>query len=102
MNETQVKDAEMTQVDIDQQTLQNYWRENRNLVFAMLGIWFAVSYLIQLFASALNSVVIAGFPLGYYMGGQGALIVFVVMIFIYAKKMNALDKKYNLEEEEGE
>ncbi len=99
MAELQTKDAEMTKVDFNQQNLENYWQENRNLVFKMLGIWFAVSYLIQFFSGAINSVVIAGFPLGYYMGSQGALIIFVVMIFVYAKKMNGLDKKYNLEEE---
>lgn len=99
MAELQTKDAEMTKVEVEQQRLENYWKENRNLVFTMLGIWFVVSYIIQLLANALNGIVIAGFPLGYYMGGQGALIVFVVMIFFYAKKMNELDKKYNLEEE---
>ncbi len=99
MTELQTKDAEMTKVDIDQQKLETYWKENRNLVLTMLGIWFAVSYLLQFFSSALNGVVIAGFPLGYYMGSQGALIIFVVMIFVYAKKMNDLDKKYNVEEE---
>ncbi len=99
MAELQTKDAEMAKVDVNQQNLENYWQENRNLVLTMLGIWFAVSYLIQFFSGAINSIVIAGFPLGYYMGSQGALIVFVVMIFFYAKKMNELDKKYNLEEE---
>ncbi len=99
MAELQTKDAEMTKVAFDQQTLENYWKENRNLVLTMLGIWFVVSYVIQLFSSVINSIVIAGFPLGYYMGSQGALIAFVAMIFVYAKKMNDLDKKYNLEEE---
>jgi putative solute:sodium symporter small subunit len=99
MAEIQTKDADMTKVDVDQQKLETYWKENRSLVFTMLGIWFAVSYLIQFFSGTINSIVIAGFPLGYYMGSQGALIVFVVMIFVYAKKMNDLDKKYNLEEE---
>ncbi len=99
MAEIQTKDADMTKVDVDQQKLENYWKENRSLVFTLLGIWFAISYLIQFFSGAINSIVVAGFPLGYYMGSQGALIVFVVMIFFYAKKMNELDKKYNLEEE---
>lgn len=99
MAELQTTDAEMTKVDIDQQTLEKYWKENRSLVFTMLGIWFAVSYFIQFFSGSFNAIVIAGFPLGYYMGAQGALIVFVVMIFFYAKKMNELDEKYNFKEE---
>lgn len=73
-----------------------YWQENLRLIVILLTIWFVVSYLPVPFVSALNTVVIAGFPLGYYMGSQGSLIVFVVEIFYYAYAMNKLDAKYGL------
>jgi putative solute:sodium symporter small subunit len=73
-----------------------YWKENQRLIIILLSIWFAVSYLPVLFVSQLNNIVIAGFPLGYYMGSQGSLIVFVVLIFYYAFAMNKLDEKYGL------
>jgi len=38
--------------------------------------------------------------MGYYMGAQGSLIVFVILIFVYAIKMNKADKDYGVEEEE--
>lgn len=73
-----------------------YWKENLRLITILVAIWFLVSYVPVLFVEALNNVVIAGFPLGYYMGSQGSLIVFVVEIFYYAYAMNKLDAKYGL------
>lgn len=75
-----------------------YWRENQRLILILLAIWFAVSYVPVLFVNQLNAIVIAGFPLGYYMGSQGSLIVFVIQIFYYAYAMNKLDKKYGVSE----
>lgn len=73
-----------------------YWAENQRLIIIMLVIWFAVSFIPVLLINQLNAIVIAGFPLGYYMGAQGSLIVFVVQIFYYAFAMNKLDEKYGL------
>lgn len=73
-----------------------YWKENQRLIITLLIIWFAVSYLPVLLVNQLNNIVIAGFPLGYYMGSQGSLIVFVVLIFYYAFAMNKLDEKYGM------
>jgi putative solute:sodium symporter small subunit len=75
---------------------RRYWQENLRLITILLVIWFVVSYVPVLFVEALNNIVIAGFPLGYYMGSQGSLIVFVVEIFYYAYAMNKLDAKYGL------
>ncbi|MEF3275142.1 MAG: DUF4212 domain-containing protein [Chloroflexus sp.] len=75
---------------------RRYWQENLRLITILIAIWFVVSYVPVLFVEALNNIVIAGFPLGYYMGSQGSLIVFVVEIFYYAYAMNKLDAKYGL------
>ncbi len=79
-----------------QQKAEAYWRENQRLIVILLVIWFVVSYLPVPFVNQLNTIVIGGFPLGYYMGSQGSLIVFVVEIFYYAFAMNRLDQKYGL------
>jgi len=84
---------------VTKETLDAYWRDNRILMYVILLIWFAVSYLAAIFASSLNSITILGFPFGYYMGSQGSLIVFVLLNYLYSMKMNELDKKYGLEEE---
>ncbi|MCX7791850.1 MAG: DUF4212 domain-containing protein [Chloroflexaceae bacterium] len=73
-----------------------YWQENLRLITTLIIIWFVVSYVPVLFVNQLNNIVIAGFPLGYYMGSQGSLVVFVILIFYYAFAMNRLDAKYGL------
>lgn len=84
---------------VSRETLNAYWRENKNLMYVIMLIWFVVSYLAAIFASYLNNISIIGFPLGYYMGAQGSLIAFVILNYLYSKKMTELDKKYGLEEE---
>ena len=49
--------------------------------------------------TALNNVVILGFPLGYYMAAQGSLIVFVILIFWFASRQNAIDEEFGVAED---
>jgi len=84
---------------LTKEQLENYWRENRNLMLIVLFIWALVSYGAALISGWLNKIVIFGFPFGYYMGAQGSLIVFLLLIIFYAKKMDQIDKKYGVEEE---
>ncbi|MEN3028466.1 MAG: DUF4212 domain-containing protein [Aquificaceae bacterium] len=84
---------------LSKEKLESYWRENRSLMFLVLLIWALVSYGAALISGFLNKIVIFGFPLGYYMGAQGALIVFLLLIILYAKSMDKVDRKYGVEEE---
>jgi len=85
----------------DQANKDAHWAANKRLITVLLIIWFVVSYIPPLFIDAFNSIVIAGFPFGYYMGSQGSLIVFVLVIFYYSWRMNKLDEKYGFFEEEN-
>jgi putative solute:sodium symporter small subunit len=85
---------------IEKEKLQAYWKENQKLTAILLLIWFLVSYGAAFIATTLNNITIFGFPLGYYMGAQGSLAIFVVLIFYYAHRMNKLDEKYDVAEEE--
>ena len=77
-----------------------YWKENMRLVTLCMVVWFVVSYLFGiLLVDALNTIQIAGYKLGFWFAQQGSIYVFVVLIFYYAAKMKALDKKYNVEED---
>jgi putative solute:sodium symporter small subunit len=78
---------------------KKHWNENVRLIVILLLIWFGVSYVPAFFADALNSIKIIGFPLGYYMGSQGSLVVFVILIFYYSFAMDRIDKKYGMQEE---
>lgn len=89
------KDATRRKGDVDA-----YWRENLRLIAVLLVIWFAVSYVPVLMVNWLNQFhILTGFPLGYYMGSQGSLIVFVVQIFYYAYRMEKLDREYGLDKD---
>ena len=85
---------------LDKQKLKDYWSYNVKLTAIIMVIWFVVTYVCAFFAPELNNIVIFGFPMGYYMGAQGSLIIFVILIFWYAFAMNKKDKEYGVEEEE--
>ncbi len=76
-----------------------YWRENIKYVLVLLAIWFVVSYGAGiLFKDELNTIKIGGFKLGFWFAQQGSMYVFVVLIFVYVRLMNKLDKKYGYDE----
>ena len=79
---------------------QEYWAYNIKLTTFTMIVWFVVTYVAIFFAPQLDNIVILGFPMGYYMGAQGSLIIFVWLIFNYAIKMNKADVEYGVEEEE--
>jgi putative solute:sodium symporter small subunit len=65
-----------------------------------LIIWFVVSYgLGILLVEPMNEYSIGGYPLGFWFAQQGSIYVFLVLIFIYAWRMNALDRKYDVHED---
>ena len=77
-----------------------YWRENLRLVIVLLAIWAAVSFGCGiLLVDVLNEFSFMGFKLGFWFAQQGAMYVFVALIFVYVAKANALDKKYNVHED---
>lgn len=79
--------------------LKKYWKENVRYLGILLTIWFVVSYVFGiLMVDQLNSIRLGGFKLGFWFAQQGAMYVFVILIFVYVRWMNKLDKKYNVNE----
>ena len=78
---------------------KKYWRENLKYLTILLSIWFLASYVFGiLLVEQLNTISLGGFKLGFWFAQQGSIYVFVVLIFVYIKLMNSLDKKYNVNE----
>ncbi|XPF96421.1 DUF4212 domain-containing protein [Colwellia sp. RE-S-Sl-9] len=76
-----------------------YWQENLRLIFISLVIWFVVSFgLGILLVEQLNEFRLGGYKLGFWFAQQGSIYTFVALVFWYSSKMNALDKKYKVEE----
>lgn len=76
-----------------------HWRSTRNLMIVHLTIWFFFSFVIHWFAGSLYHIRFLDFPLNYYMGAQGSLIVFVVQLFFFVKQQDAIDRKYGVSED---
>jgi putative solute:sodium symporter small subunit len=86
--------------DLTQQQKDQYWAYNVRLTGILLAIWFVVTFLLGgWFAGDLNEVVIAGFPLGYWIAAQGSIAIFVIEIAVYARLMNAKDLEYGIRED---
>ena len=80
---------------------RQYWRKNLNITAVLLAIWFVVTFVVSYFARDL-SFNFFGWPFSFYMGAQGSLIVYVLIIWFYARYMNNLDHEYGVQEEEEE
>jgi putative solute:sodium symporter small subunit len=77
-----------------------YWKQNLRYVVVLLAIWFAVSYgAAILFADWLDGFRLGGFPLGFWFGHQGSMLVFLLLIVAYVRLMNALDRRYGVYED---
>lgn len=81
--------------------MSKYWIANLKLVASLLVVWFVVSFGCGiLLVDVLNQVQLGGFKLGFWFAQQGSIVVFVVLIFVYAKLARNLDRKYQDEETE--
>lgn len=81
------------------QTPKTYWKTNLKYLIILLSIWFVVSYGAGiLFKDALDQFYLGGFPLGFWFAQQGSIYVFVILIFVYVRLMNRLDKKHGYDD----
>ena len=85
-----------------QDNTEAHWDRTRSLMFKHLGVWLFFGYIIHMFVVPLNyiKIPILGFPLGFYMAAQGSLIAFVVMLFLFAKQQDRIDREFGFAEDE--
>ena len=76
---------------------KEYWRKNLTVTLTLLAIWAVVTFVVGYYAREL-AFPFFGWPFSFWVGGQGALIIYVVIIWYYARYMNRLDKEYDVEE----
>ncbi|MBR9827692.1 MAG: DUF4212 domain-containing protein [Oceanospirillales bacterium] len=81
------------------ESARSYWRENLRIIMTYMVIWFAASYGCGiLFVDELDQIQFFGFPLGFWFAQQGAIYVFIGLIWAYVFSMNRLDEKYDVHE----
>jgi len=77
---------------------QEYWSRNLKLTIVLLAIWFVVTYVMAWFAIPLAEINFFGWPFSFYMAAQGSLIIYVLIIWYYARSMQKLDVEYGVDE----
>ncbi|HEX2656316.1 MAG TPA: DUF4212 domain-containing protein [Xanthobacteraceae bacterium] len=92
---TQTKESAQANTD-------EHWKRTTRLMLTHLGAWFFFGFVIHFFVVPLNSVhiPILGFPLGFYMAAQGSLIAFVVMLFMFARQQDKIDREFGVAEDD--
>jgi putative solute:sodium symporter small subunit len=77
-----------------------YWRQNLTYLAILLSIWFIVSFGAGiLFVDWLDQFRVGGFKVGFWFAQQGSILTFVVLIFVYVRLMNKLDRRFDVHEE---
>ncbi len=76
-----------------------YWKKNLKYLAILLSIWFIVSYGFGIIlVDHLDKIRIGGFKLGFWFAQQGSILVFVILIFVYVRLMNKLDRQFRDQE----
>lgn len=78
---------------------RTYWRKNLVVTASLLAIWFVVTFVVSFFAREL-SFSFFGWPFSFWMGAQGTLLVYGVIIWFYARYMERLDARYHMQEDD--
>ncbi|MGE4370195.1 MAG: DUF4212 domain-containing protein [Burkholderiaceae bacterium] len=83
----------------DNSSSNAYWKANIRIIQISLVIWFACSFLLGiLLRPALSGIMVGGADLGFWMAQNGSIYIFIILIFVYAKVMNNLDREHGVEE----
>ena len=78
---------------------RRYWLRNRRLTLTLLLLWMAVTFLVAFFAREL-SFDFFGWPFSFWMAAQGAPLVYLLLVLVYAAAMNRLDRRFEVDEDD--
>ena len=88
--------SDVSQID----NQKKYWKANLKLLAKLLVVWFTVSFGCGIIlADWLDQFSVFGFKLGFWFAQQGAIYVFVALIFVYARQMKLLDRQFGVGDE---
>lgn len=81
---------------------REYWSKNLRLTAILLVIWFVVTFVVGYMARDAFSFNFFGWPFAFWVGAQGSLVIYCLIIWYYARYMNKLDQEYGVDEGEEE
>jgi putative solute:sodium symporter small subunit len=83
----------------DKSSSNAYWSANIRIIMVCMVIWFVASFGFGiLLRPMLSGIAVGGTDLGFWFAQQGSILVFLVLIFFYAWRMNKLDAEHGVEE----
>ena len=83
----------------DDKSAKAYWAANIRIIMGSMAVWFVCSYVLGiLLRPMLKGISVGGMDLGFWFAQQGSIYTFIVLIFVYAWRMNKLDKEFGVEE----
>ena len=78
---------------------RKYWKANNRIIGGLLAVWGLVSLGGGvLFVKQLNEMNFFSVPLGFWIAQQGAIYVFILLIFVYARVMDTIDHRYKMDQ----
>ncbi|OIU67724.1 DUF4212 domain-containing protein [Rossellomorea aquimaris] len=87
---------------IDRAKADQYFKEKNRYMALYLVIWFISSFVMVFFAESLSSFSINGFPFHYFMGAQGSILIFIILLYVNAIVSDRIDRKYGIDESKNE
>lgn len=83
----------------DDKSAKAYWAANIRIITISMAVWFVCSFVLGIILRpALSGISVGGMDLGFWFAQQGSIYTFIVLIFVYAWRMNKLDKEFGVEE----
>jgi len=83
----------------DRTSSNAYWAANVRIILISLAIWFVCSFgLGIILRPMLMGISVGGADIGFWFAFNGSIYVFLILIFVYAWRMNRLDKEFGVEE----
>ena len=71
-----------------------YWRHTCRLTWLLLAIWLGVTFAVIFFARELAGLSLFGWSLSFYLAAQGAIVIYLAIVGVYALKMKRLDARF--------
>ncbi|RFP11399.1 MULTISPECIES: DUF4212 domain-containing protein [unclassified Duganella] len=71
---------------------EQHWRKTRRLSAILLLVWLATGFCAAWFARELAGLSVFGWPLSFYLAAQGASLVYLAILAVYAWRMRKLDR----------
>lgn len=84
---------------VDAEAGRRHWQAGQRVTAVLLAVWLVVTFGVSYFARELN-VILLGWPFSFWVAAQGALVVYLLLVCLYARWMNRLDHAHGVEEDD--